>query len=93
MTFRSLVYILFTFILLVALGLVIGSVEDESLTKYSSFPIGLAKAVMGILLWKIIDDTVFGKITTIDEIKKGNISYAIICLASAIIIAACIGSA
>jgi hypothetical protein len=61
--------------------------------EYSSLPIGLTKATIGILLLALIDDVIFSKINTIDAIQHNNISYAIIYFANAIIIAACISFA
>jgi bacteriorhodopsin len=91
MTYRSMIYLMLALVLLITMGLVIASVD--SFIEYSSFTIGLAKAILGILLLKIVDDTVFGKIDTIPEIKNKNVSYALIYLANALIIAACIASA
>ena len=88
---KTLVYILLVIILLLSIGLVIASVTD--FVEYSSFPIGLTKATLGILLLKIVDDTIFGQIKTINEIQNKNIAYALIYLANAVIIAACIASA
>ena len=88
LSLRTWVYIGLTIALLVSLGMAIASVD--SFVEYSSLPIGLTKAFLGILVLKVIDDTVFGKIDTIPEIKNKNISYALIYLANAIIIAACI---
>ena len=85
---RTWIYIGLTIALAVSIGIAIKSVS--SFVEYSSLPIGLAKAFMGVLMLKVIDDTVFGKIDTIPEIKNKNVSYALIYLANAIIIAACI---
>jgi hypothetical protein len=87
-TTRTWIYILLSVALLTSIGLAIASVDG--FIEYSSLPIGLAKAFMGILMLKLIDDTVFGRIDTIPEIKNKNVSYALIYLANAIIIAACI---
>lgn len=88
LTLRTWIYIVLIIALVSSIGLAIASVD--AFIEYSSLPIGLAKAFMGILMLKVIDDTVFGKIDTIPEIKNKNISYALIYLANAIIIAACI---
>jgi hypothetical protein len=85
---RTWIYITLTIAFVASLGMAIQSVE--SFIEYSSLPIGLTKAFMGVLMLKIIDDTVFGAIDSIPEIKNKNISYALIYLANAIIIAACI---
>ncbi len=61
--------------------------------EYSSLTIGLTKALIGILILSVVDDILFKKIDTIEEIKNKNTSYALIYLANAIIIAACISIA
>lgn len=43
---------------------------------------------MGIILLKLVDDTMFGKIDTIAEIKNKNVGYAVMYLSIALIIAA-----
>lgn len=84
---RVVIYTLLTILFLIGLTVSIASVE--SFVEYSSLPIGLTKAFMGIILLKLVDDTMFGKIDTIPEIVKNkNISYAILYLSIAIIIAA-----
>lgn len=85
---RTWIYISLSIAFVASLGIAIQSVE--SFIQYSSLPIGLAKAFMGVLMLKVIDDTVFGAIDSIPEIKNKNVSYALIYLANAIIIAACI---
>ena len=85
---RTVIYTLLTVLFLLSLFLSVASID--AFVEYSSLPIGLTKAFMGVLMLKVIDDTVFGKIDTIPEIKNKNVSYALIYLANAIIIAACI---
>lgn len=56
--------------------------------KFSSFAMGPVKGLIGILLMVLIDEVVFFKINTIEEIKKNNTAYAIIILGNALVIAA-----
>jgi len=58
--------------------------------EFSSFSVGIAKAIIGIFLFWIFDKYAVKELDTIEEIKKGNISYAIFLLAFAVIIAAAI---
>jgi hypothetical protein len=53
----------------------------------------MVKATIGILILLLIDDVIFRKIDTIQAINDKNISYALIYLGNAIIVAACIGFA
>lgn len=88
---RTIAYIAMLLLLIGALSLSIASVD--SFVEYSSLPIGLTKALIGIIFLAMIDDIVFAKIDTVVEIQNKNTGYAIIYLANAIIIAACIGFA
>lgn len=84
---RTLVYTLLTILFLLSLTLSITSID--SFIEYSSLPIALTKAFMGIILLKLVDDTMFGKIDTIPEIvERKNVSYAIMYFSIALIIAA-----
>lgn len=83
---RTVKYIVLMFILLVFLTTSIFTVEW--FVQFSALPIGITKAFIGIMALSIIDDVVFGDIDTFREITKGNIAYALLYLANAIIIAA-----
>lgn len=87
-TKKSLIYAMLILVFMGSLFLSVSVVE--SFVEYSSLPVGLTKALMGIILWKLIDDTIFGSIDTNESIMKNNISYAVIQLGSAIIIALCV---
>jgi len=78
---------------LFGLSLLTSITSIDMFIEYSSLPVGVTKAFLGILALNIIDDVVFNKINTIEEIKNKNIGYAIIYLANAIIIASCIAAA
>ena len=58
--------------------------------EFSSFSVGLAKAVLGIWLVWIFDKYAVKEIDTIEELKKGNIAYAIFFLGLCIVIASAI---
>jgi hypothetical protein len=58
--------------------------------EFSSFSVGLAKGVLGIFLYWIIDKYAVKEIDTIAELKKGNIAYGLFTLGIAIIVAAAI---
>jgi hypothetical protein len=87
---RVVFYTLLLILFFVATFAAFTTITNPLLVQYSSLPIGLTKALLGIILWKLIDDTVFGTIDTPKEILKNNSSYAITQLSSAIIIALCV---
>lgn len=58
--------------------------------EFSSFAVGLAKGVLGVYLFWIVDKYAIKEIDTIKELKKGNIAYAIFLLGIALIIASAI---
>lgn len=88
---KAVKYTLILVFFLLALGFTIFSVDQ--FVQYSSLPIGLVKAVIGIFSLSLVDDVIFHSIDTIAEIKNKNTGYALIYLGNAIIIAACIGLA
>ena len=56
----------------------------------SSFAVALTKAVISLILLWLFDRYGMKQIDTVEELKKGNIAYAIFMLALAVIIAAAI---
>ena len=60
------------------------------LIEFSSFAIGMAKAVLGFFLVWVLDKYGVKEIDTIEELKKGNIAYAIFVLGIWIVVAAAI---
>ena len=58
--------------------------------EFSSFSVGLAKAVLGICLVWIFDKYAVKEIDTIEELKKGNTAYAIFFLGLCVVIASAI---
>ncbi len=58
--------------------------------NFSSFSIGMAKSVLGIFLVWVFDRFAVKEIDTIEELKKGNIAYALFVLGIFIVIAAAI---
>ncbi len=86
---KAVKYTLTLVFFLLALGITIFSVDQ--FVQYSSLPIGLAKATLGIFVLSMVDDVIFHSVDTIAEIRNKNTAYALIYLGNAIIIAACIG--
>jgi hypothetical protein len=58
--------------------------------EFSAFAFGLGKVAIAIIVFSAFDRFVLTDIDTILEIKKGNIAYAIMLLAVAILIASAI---
>ena len=86
--------IVYTFLLLLALVFLSLSVASVNwFVEYSSLPIGLTKAFVGIIVLGFIDDIVFNKVDTLLEIRNKNTAYAIIYLGNAIIVATCLSIA
>lgn len=83
---RAMTYLVLMLLLIIFLTTSISSVQW--FVEFSSLPIGITKSFIGIVALALIDDVVFGEINTFREIHKGNIAYALIYLANAIIIAA-----
>lgn len=88
---KTMLYIMMLLFFLASL--VAAVLTIDTFVEYSSLPVGLVKASLGIILLAIIDDVVFSKVDTITEIKNKNVAYAMVYLANAIIIAAGIGLA
>jgi hypothetical protein len=75
------------FICVGILGLILSFI---SIPMLSALPAILANVGLGLLVFYIIDRWVLKEVDTLGEIKKGNISYAILLLSFAIIILASI---
>jgi hypothetical protein len=56
--------------------------------EISSYAVSLTKGVLGIFLFWVIDKYAVKEIDTIEELKKGNVAYAIFLFGIALIIAA-----
>lgn len=56
----------------------------------SAFAVGIGKGVLGFCLLYVFDRYALKEIDTIEELKKGNIAYALAFLAVALVIAAAI---
>jgi hypothetical protein len=56
----------------------------------SSFAVALTKAIISLILLWLFDRYGMKQINTIEELKKGNLAYAVFMLALAVIIAAAI---
>lgn len=61
--------------------------------EFSGFAAGFAKAVIAIALFVFTDKFLITQINTIEELKKGNIAYAIFCLAYALLVGLCVSTA
>lgn len=84
----------FKFLLIaVILAVVFVVVTFQWLIEFSSFSVGLAKGIVGFVLLLVIDTFVFRGIDTVEEIKKGNLSVALLLLGECVIVGcAIIGS-
>lgn len=58
--------------------------------EMSSFVVTLLKAVIGIALYWWIDEYLLSHVNTLEELKKGNLAYALFLLGLAVIIASAI---
>ena len=85
---RKGLYLLLIGLLLASLAMTVLSLDIFQ--EYSALTIGITKSFIGIMMLLFIDDIIFRDIDTENEIKNKNLSYAILYLANAIIIAACI---
>jgi len=56
----------------------------------SSFAVALTKAIISLILFWLFDKFGMKQIDSVEELKKGNIAYAVFMLALAVIIAAAI---
>jgi hypothetical protein len=56
----------------------------------SSFAVAITKAIISLVLLWLFDNYGMKQLNTIEELRKGNIAYAIFMLALAVIIAAAI---
>jgi hypothetical protein len=60
------------------------------LVEISAFAAGIAKGVLGIFIFWIFDRYAMREIDTVEELKKGNVAYALFMLSLAVVIAAAI---
>jgi len=58
--------------------------------EFSAFAVSILKAIMGFTLVWLIDRFAIPEVNTMEELKKGNIAYAIFMLGISIVIAAAI---
>jgi hypothetical protein len=82
---------LLTFAAVFILGFLLAFASYQLLIEFSSFPMGLLKGIIGIMLFWVIDRFAIKEIDTIEELKKGNIAYALFVLGICIIIAVAVG--
>ena len=60
------------------------------LIEFSSFAVGMAKGILGFFMVWVLDKYGVKEIDTIEELKKGNIAYALFVLGIWIVVAAAI---
>lgn len=60
--------------------------------EFSAFAFGLGKVAISIVLFWLFDYFILHDVDTIEELKKGNVAYAIFLLALAILVAVAIGT-
>jgi len=58
----------------------------------SSFAVSITKAIISLILFWLFDSYAMKQIDTVEELKKGNIAYALFMLSLAVIIAAAIAA-
>ncbi len=59
----------------------------------SGFAAGLLKWLLALGVFYLFDAFVLSSVDTVEELKKGNVAYAIFLLAVAVIAAACLSTA
>lgn len=84
---------LFLMLLLALLAVAAVHYTFEYFPQYSYFGAAVAKVSISVILFWVIDTYLLPEIDTVTEIKNGNIAYALVILAYAIIVAAAISTA
>jgi len=82
---------LLTFAALFISGFLLAFASYQLLIEFSAFPMGLLKGIIGIMLFWVIDRYAIYELDTIEELKKGNIAYALFVLGICVIIAVAVG--
>lgn len=80
-------------ILTFLIALFAASVSVEFLLPFSGFFAGILKVGIAVVIFAAIDIYVFDEIDTVSEIKNGNVAYALLLLALAILIASSVATA
>ena len=80
-------------VLLVLLAAFVVSVSVPALVPFSAFFAGVLKAGLAVVIFAAIDKYVFDEVDTIREILAGNVAYAVLLLALAILISASVATA
>jgi len=84
----SLFFVLLSVVAVVAVGYTF-----TRAIQFSGFAAALAKVAIGMVLFYAFDVFVMKQIDTVEELKKGNVAYAVFLLGFAVVIAACIATA
>lgn len=61
--------------------------------QFSTLAWAFTKAVLAISLFVAVDSTLLSDINTIEQLKKGNIAYALVILSYALLVGLCVSTA
>ncbi len=78
---------LITYSLIFLFGFITAYLSYIYFIEFTSFPMAILKAIIGIFIFWLIDKFAIYELDTIEELKKGNIAYAIFVLGICIIVA------
>lgn len=78
---------LVTYSLIFLFGFITAYLSYIYFIEFTSFPMAILKSIIGIFVFWLIDKYALYEIDTIEELKKGNIAYAIFVLGICIIVA------
>lgn len=59
-------------------GIIVFAGFQLLLPEFADFPADLVKMAIGIIIFTLIDKFILKDIDTIEELKKGNIAYAMV---------------
>lgn len=59
-------------------GIIVFAGFQLLLPEFADFPADLVKMAIGIIIFTLIDKFILKDIDTIEELKKGNIAYALV---------------
>jgi len=83
---------LLTFFLLWVIALIALTLSYNYFIEFSAFFVGIAKYVIAITLFWLIDTFAVSEVNTMELIGKDPVAYAIFLLSNAILIAGCIST-
>ncbi|MEM4626462.1 MAG: hypothetical protein QXF70_03500 [Candidatus Bilamarchaeaceae archaeon] len=82
---------LLTYSLIFLFGFITAWLSYIYFIEFSSFPMAILKSIFGIFIFWLIDRFALHELDTIEELKKGNIAYALFVLGICVIIAVAVG--